>query len=91
MLKAIKRLCAALWRRERARLAVLRAADADALVEAAIIFGVEARVARRWASVVSGRLGLAFRLPIHLPSDLVDFQPAPTAAAAPAMGLRIVR
>lgn len=91
MLKAIKRLCAALWRRERARLAAFRADSPDALIEASITFGVESRIVRRWASVVSGRLGLAFRLPIQIPSDLVDLQPAPTASAPAPMGLRIVR
>lgn len=91
MLKAIKRLCAALYRRERARVAMFRAETPDALVEASIMFGLESRMVRRWASVLGGRLGRLFRLPLVVPTDLVDFQPSAAAQTAPAMGLRIVR
>ena len=91
MLKALKRLCAALWRREKARLAVFRATDADALIEASIVFGVESRIVRRWTSVLGGRLGLFFHLPLTFPTDLVDHQPAPAAATPAPVALRLVR
>lgn len=91
ILKAIRKLTAALLRRERARLAGLTAKTPDELVEAATLFGLETRIARRWWSILGGHVATFFRLPIVLPSDLVELSAAPCAAAPAPVGLRIVR
>ena len=96
MFKALKRLCAALCRRERARLAALRAGTPDELLEAVTLFALEARFVRRWRRLLEGRRGLLFRRPLAVPtdlapSDLVDFKSSSSAAAPAPVGLRLVR
>lgn len=91
ILKAIRKLTAALLRRERARFAGLTAKTPDELVEAATLFGLETRIARRWWSILGGHVATFFRLPLVLPSDLVELSAAPCAAPSAPVALRIVR
>ncbi len=90
--KAIRRLCAAIVRREQARFDSFTASNPDELVEASIRFGLESRVVRRWWSILGGHVGTMFRLSLGLPSDLVETSPEASRQAFPAPArLSVVR